>query len=307
MYRQELLQPATGAGSWSRAPRGPAERLGQARQLLVDARRGGEGGAPAGGARPELLRACRGREERHGPRSARILGRDAPPRVRQGCVGRSRRRPLSVTTGDLGGGNRRPGAASGGARRGRRRRPRPARRALRRRSGPADGTRSWASLEGTWRSVGGCSGSRRTVGARYDGPARATGGPAPNRPPAEGLPHDPSVHVLRPHPAAGPGRRRGRRARAAGARRLHPSRRGPGARRPPLGSRPGRKVEQIVREEQEAIGRPGGAVSALQAREPGRTHRAVGRIRPHPVPACRTASRTTTCSRPPTRRCSRSR
>ena len=74
----------------------------------------------------------------------------------------------------------------------------------------------------------------------------------------------------------------------------------------PLGLRVLRKVEQIVREEQDAIGGQEVLFSALQPREP---YEATGRWEDYgpPCSGCRTGARTTTSSLPRTRRCSPSR
>ena len=73
----------------------------------------------------------------------------------------------------------------------------------------------------------------------------------------------------------------------------------------PLGLRVLRKIEQVVREEMNAIGGQEILFPALLPRGTVRDDQPVDRVRRRRVPAARTAAATTTCSGPPTRSSSR--
>ena len=72
----------------------------------------------------------------------------------------------------------------------------------------------------------------------------------------------------------------------------------------PLGLRVLRKIERVVRDEMNAIGGQEILFPGAAAARAVRDHQPLDRIRRQRLPAARTAATTTTCSGPPTRRCS---
>ena len=90
---------------------------------------------------------------------------------------------------------------------------------------------------------------------------------------------------------------------AARPRGLHPARRAGIYTWLPLGLRTLRKIEGIIREEMDAIGAQELSFPALLPRSPTRRP-AAGRSTATASSGSRTARATTTCSGPPTRRCS---